>query len=198
MGRDQSAGIGALASYSSRVIAHHPTDRCQTARPPPSTPTLEKRIRDALAAPAGAVCASLPNSSESIPGQCSGLVALSPPQASPPDDREGHEMKGPKRSVRAHKTADRLSRHRQIASPLRIRRFRRTVRFLRRHEHGRGQAPSFGGVAETFDARNRGARDGLWIFDQVSSGAAERKQETNAPSRSGDEAIFARSELYRS
>ena len=35
---------------------------------------------------------------------------------------------------------------------------RRTVRFLRRHEHGRGQAPSFGGVAETFDARNRGAR----------------------------------------
>src|SRR5215831_13796657 len=34
--------------------------------------------------------------------------------------------------------------------------FRRTVRFLRRHEHGRGQAPSFGGVAETFDARNRG------------------------------------------
>jgi hypothetical protein len=35
---------------------------------------------------------------------------------------------------------------------------RATVRFLRRHEHGRGQAPSFGGVAETFDARNRGAR----------------------------------------
>jgi hypothetical protein len=35
---------------------------------------------------------------------------------------------------------------------------RRTVRFLRRHEHGRGQARSFGGVAETFDARNRGAR----------------------------------------
>jgi hypothetical protein len=35
---------------------------------------------------------------------------------------------------------------------------RLTVRFLRRHEHGRGQAPSFGGVAETFDARNRGAR----------------------------------------
>jgi hypothetical protein len=33
-----------------------------------------------------------------------------------------------------------------------------TVRFLRRHEHGRGQARSFGGVAETFDARNRGAR----------------------------------------
>jgi hypothetical protein len=32
------------------------------------------------------------------------------------------------------------------------------VRFLRRHEHGRGQAPSFGGVAETFDARNREAR----------------------------------------
>ena len=27
----------------------------------------------------------------------------------------------------------------------------------------------------------------LWIFDQVSSGAAERKQETNAPSRSGDD-----------
>src|SRR6516164_674121 len=37
-------------------------------------------------------------------------------------------------------------------------RFRGTVRFLRRHEHGRGQAPSFGGVAETFDARNRGAQ----------------------------------------
>src|SRR5260221_14371700 len=37
-------------------------------------------------------------------------------------------------------------------------RFRGTVRFLRRHEHCRGQAPSFGGVAETFDARNRGAR----------------------------------------
>ena len=35
---------------------------------------------------------------------------------------------------------------------------RRTVRFLRRHEDGRSQAPSFGGVAETFDARNRGAR----------------------------------------
>ena len=35
---------------------------------------------------------------------------------------------------------------------------RLTVRFLRRHEHGRGQAPSFGGVAETFDARNRGAQ----------------------------------------
>ena len=33
-----------------------------------------------------------------------------------------------------------------------------TVRFLRRHEDGRSQAPSFGGVAETFDARNRGAR----------------------------------------
>src|SRR5262245_65553893 len=28
---------------------------------------------------------------------------------------------------------------------------RGTVRFLRRYEHGRGQAPSFGGVAETFD-----------------------------------------------
>src|SRR5215831_2327766 len=37
-------------------------------------------------------------------------------------------------------------------------RIRQTVRFLRRHEHGRGQAPSFGGVAETFDARNRGAQ----------------------------------------
>jgi hypothetical protein len=35
---------------------------------------------------------------------------------------------------------------------------RRTVRFLQRHEHGRGQAPSFGGVAETFVARNRGER----------------------------------------
>src|SRR6516162_1881849 len=35
---------------------------------------------------------------------------------------------------------------------------RGTVRFLRRHEDGRSQAPSFGGVAETFDARNRGAR----------------------------------------
>jgi hypothetical protein len=35
---------------------------------------------------------------------------------------------------------------------------RRTVRFLRRREHGGGQAPSFGGVAETFDARNRGPR----------------------------------------
>src|SRR5262245_4950073 len=34
---------------------------------------------------------------------------------------------------------------------------RGTVRFLRRHEDGRGQAPSFGGVAETFVARNRGA-----------------------------------------
>jgi hypothetical protein len=33
-----------------------------------------------------------------------------------------------------------------------------TVRFLQRHEDGRGQAPSFGGVAETFVARNRGAR----------------------------------------
>jgi len=33
-----------------------------------------------------------------------------------------------------------------------------TVRFLRRHEDGGGQAPSFGGVAETFVARNRGAR----------------------------------------
>src|SRR5262245_9995190 len=33
-----------------------------------------------------------------------------------------------------------------------------TVRFLRRHEDGRGQAPSFGGVAETFVARNRGPR----------------------------------------
>src|SRR5262249_38140038 len=37
-------------------------------------------------------------------------------------------------------------------------RIRGTVRFLRRHEHGRGQPPSFGGVAETFDARNRGAQ----------------------------------------
>jgi hypothetical protein len=35
---------------------------------------------------------------------------------------------------------------------------RLTVRFLRRPEDGRGQAPSFGGVAETFVARNRGAR----------------------------------------
>src|SRR5262249_3740821 len=34
----------------------------------------------------------------------------------------------------------------------------KSVRFLRRYEHGRGQAPSFGGVAETFDARNRGAQ----------------------------------------
>jgi len=33
------------------------------------------------------VCASLPNSSESILGQCSASAALSPPQASPPDDR---------------------------------------------------------------------------------------------------------------
>ena len=64
---------------------------------------------------------------------------------------------------------------------------RGTVRFLRRYEHSRGQAPSFGGVAETFDARNRGAQVQAWIFDQVSSGAAERKQETNAPSRSGDD-----------
>src|SRR6516162_3568530 len=31
----------------------------------------------------------------------------------------------------------------------------------------------------------------LWIFDQVSSGAAERKQETNAPSRSGTTANWA-------
>jgi hypothetical protein len=35
---------------------------------------------------------------------------------------------------------------------------RGTVRFLQRHEHGRGQAPSFGGVAETCVARNRGER----------------------------------------
>src|SRR5262249_22063307 len=33
----------------------------------------------------GPGCASLPNSLESIPGQCSGSAALSPPQASPPE-----------------------------------------------------------------------------------------------------------------
>src|SRR5262249_45639843 len=33
----------------------------------------------------GPGCASLPNSSESIPGQCSGSAALSPPRASPPE-----------------------------------------------------------------------------------------------------------------
>ena len=32
-----------------------------------------------------------------------------------------------------------------------------------------------------------GYQSRLWLFEQVSSGAAERKQETNAPSRSGDE-----------
>ena len=32
-----------------------------------------------------------------------------------------------------------------------------------------------------------GHKSRLWIFDQVSSGAAERKRETNAPSRSGDD-----------
>jgi hypothetical protein len=32
-----------------------------------------------------------------------------------------------------------------------------------------------------------GYQSRLWIFEQVSSGAAERKQETNAPSRSGDD-----------
>jgi hypothetical protein len=32
-----------------------------------------------------------------------------------------------------------------------------------------------------------GHKSRLWIFDQVSSGAAERKQETNAPSRSEDD-----------
>jgi hypothetical protein len=35
---------------------------------------------------------------------------------------------------------------------------RLTVRFLRRHDHGQGHALSFGGVAETFVARNRGPR----------------------------------------
>jgi hypothetical protein len=44
--------------------------------------------------PDGPVCASLPNSSGSIPGRCNGSAALSPPQASPSDDREGHEMSG--------------------------------------------------------------------------------------------------------
>src|SRR5262249_31720987 len=44
--------------------------------------------------PGSLVCASSPNGSESIPGQCSGSAALSPPQASPSDDREEHEMSG--------------------------------------------------------------------------------------------------------
>src|SRR5439155_1540325 len=32
------------------------------------------------------------------------------------------------------------------------------MRFLRRHDRGRGQRLNFGGVAETFVARNRGPR----------------------------------------
>jgi hypothetical protein len=48
----------------------------------PIAPTLEKRIREALAATPG-VCASLPNNSESILAQCSASAALSTAQASP-------------------------------------------------------------------------------------------------------------------
>ena len=36
------------------------------------------------------------------PGQCSALAALSPPQASPPDDRKGHEMSGGRSEPEAH------------------------------------------------------------------------------------------------
>jgi hypothetical protein len=46
------------------------------------------------------------------------------------------------------------------------------MRFLRRHEHGRGQAQSLGGVAETFDARNRGAR--VQAMDMERSAASIR------------------------
>jgi hypothetical protein len=42
----------------------------------------------------GPVCASLPNSSESIPRQCSASATLSPPQASSSDNRRGCEMSG--------------------------------------------------------------------------------------------------------
>src|SRR5262249_51374035 len=63
---------------------------------------------------------------------------------------------------------------------------RGTVRFLQRHEHGRGRAPSFGGVAETSPLHETaGSESRLWIFDLVSRGAAERKAETSAPSLSG-------------
>ena len=83
---------------------------------PPIASALENESVSPWRLLGGPVCASLPNGSESIPEQCCGSAALSPPQASPSDDREGHEMSGCRpaqrrlgRSRRARSPRDRLS-----------------------------------------------------------------------------------------
>jgi Resolvase, N terminal domain len=75
--------MGVFAEFERAMIAERVRSGLARARGegkrlgrPPIAPTLEKRIREALAAPGGPVCASLPNSLESILGQCSASAAL--------------------------------------------------------------------------------------------------------------------------
>jgi hypothetical protein len=73
-------------------------DDCGTSPCRGAPPRLPPRSKNESARPwrllGGPVCASLPNSSESIPRQCSASAALSPPQASPSDNIGGAKCEG--------------------------------------------------------------------------------------------------------
>jgi resolvase-like protein len=93
--------MGVFAEFERAMIAERVRAGLARARSegkrlgrPPIASALEKRIREVLATPGRPGVRSSPNGLESIPGQCSGSAALSPPQASPSYDREGHEMSG--------------------------------------------------------------------------------------------------------
>src|SRR5262245_58080497 len=84
--------LGVFAEFERTMIAERVRAGLARARGegkrlgrPPIAPSLEKRIREALATPGRpGVRVIAPNGSASIPGQCSGSAALSPPQASSP------------------------------------------------------------------------------------------------------------------